>query len=97
MIEAFDQAQAVEIARSAGLPRETVAITPGAEPLVLGWHHQKPSVDEIAAFDRVVARQRAEARVKLTASCEISSSGAPESWAARTGEVTGGRATLYPD
>ena len=65
LIEAFDQAQAVEIARSAGLPRETVAITVGGSPLVLGWHGQKPSVDEIAAYDRVVARQRADARVKL--------------------------------
>jgi len=65
LIEAFDQAQAVEIARSAELPRETVGITVDGEPLVLGWHGQKPSVDEIAAYDRVVARQRADARVKL--------------------------------
>jgi hypothetical protein len=65
-ISAIDEAQALEVMQL--IPDDgwvVVPITTEGEPRVLGWHGQKPSVDEVAAFDRVVARQRADARVKL--------------------------------
>jgi hypothetical protein len=65
LIRAYDKAQATEIAKSEGLPFAEVNTTPQGEPLALGWHGQKPSVDEVAAHNRVQDRQRAAARVQL--------------------------------
>jgi hypothetical protein len=58
LIEAFDQAQAVEIANSDGIPWTKMSITEEGEPTALGWHGQRPTVDELACFDRVTTRQR---------------------------------------
>jgi hypothetical protein len=58
LIEAYDQAQAVEIANSDGLPWAKVPITEEGEPVKLGWHGQRPTVDELACYDRVTTRQR---------------------------------------
>ncbi len=59
LIEAFDKPQADEIAGSDGLPWMQLEITELGESTLLGWHGQKPSVDEVAAHDRVEIRQRA--------------------------------------
>jgi hypothetical protein len=58
LIEAYDQAQAVEIANSDGIPWAKVSITEEGEPVKLGWHGQRPTVDELACYDRVTTRQR---------------------------------------
>jgi hypothetical protein len=65
LIEAYDQAQAVEIANSDGLPWAKVPITEEGEPTVLSWHGQRPTVDELACFDRVTTRQRDANRKKI--------------------------------
>jgi hypothetical protein len=58
LIEAYDQAQAVEIANSDGIPWTKVSITEEGEPAALSWHGQRPTVDELACYDRVTMRQR---------------------------------------
>jgi hypothetical protein len=58
LIEAYDQAQAVEVANSDGIPWTRVSITAEGEPVKLAWHGQRPTVDELACYDRVTTRQR---------------------------------------
>jgi hypothetical protein len=65
LIEAYDQAQAVEIANSDGIPWTKVSITEEGEPTVLAWHGQRPTVDELASFDRVVMTRRTADRRRI--------------------------------
>jgi hypothetical protein len=58
LIEAFDKPQADEIAGSDGIPWMQLEITELGESTLLGWHGQKPSVDEVAAYDRVTMHRR---------------------------------------
>jgi hypothetical protein len=66
LVEAFDPAQASEVAASSdALPWLTVPITEEGEPTVLGWHGQRPTVDERASHDRVMMCARDANRKKV--------------------------------
>jgi hypothetical protein len=58
LIEAYDSGQASEIANSDGIPWAKVPITEQGEPTVLSWHGQRPTVDELACYDRVMMCER---------------------------------------
>ncbi len=58
LIEAYDSGQASEIANSDGIPWAKAPITEQGEPTVLSWHGQRPTVDELACYDRVTTRKR---------------------------------------
>ena len=65
-ISAIDEAQALEVMQI--IPDDgwvVVPITTEGEPRVLGWHQQPPTIDEIAACERVKVREDKKKRASI--------------------------------
>ena len=65
-ISAIDEAQALEVMQL--IPEDAwvkIPITIEGEPRVLGWHQQPPTIDEIAAYERVKVREDKQKRASI--------------------------------
>ena len=65
-IEAIDEAQALEVMQL--IPEDgwvVVPITTEGEPRALGWHQQPPTIDEVAAYERVKVREDKKKRASI--------------------------------
>jgi len=66
LIEAIDEGQALEVLQL--IPEAAwviVPVTTEGEPRVLAWHQQKPTVTEVAAYERVKAREDKSTRASI--------------------------------
>jgi hypothetical protein len=65
-ISAIDEAQALEVMQL--VPEDAwvkIPITIEGEPRVLSWHQQPPTIDEIAAYERVKVREDKKKRASI--------------------------------
>jgi len=65
-ISAIDEAQALEVMQL--IPEDAwveIPITIEGEPRALGWHQQPPTIDEIAAYERVRVREDKKKRASI--------------------------------